>query len=226
MTTLKAAAIDIDGVLVADTFSPVIKWMVETHGGTYDREVERNVFSQNRHQAARYLIDRLGREQSEQEFLDHYFQTREQWIAEHGGGPVAGITEFLDTLTDAGLRLVCYGGLAASHFEKELAPWVERFETYVCTNDFRPGVAEIVQDTLVLAPAEVVFFDDVSRVAEAARSLGCPFIGTPAGWPWGHQRHDMEALGVPLLLGGLADLTPALLSDCDRRAQAGYWKRP
>jgi len=62
---LKAAAVDLDGVLVADTFSPVIKLMVESRGGTYDREIESHVFSQNRQDAARYLIGRLGVKASE-----------------------------------------------------------------------------------------------------------------------------------------------------------------
>lgn len=221
---LKAVAVDIDGVLVADTFSPAIKQLVEAHGGTYDREVERHVFSQNRHKAARYLLDRLGLAQTEDDFLALYFRTRDQWIQDHGGGPVPGIAPFLDTLEGAGLRVICYGGLDRKHFEKELAPWANRFETYICTNDFRPGVAEIVGEVFALPPSQVVFIDDVSRVAEAARDLGVPFIGMPASWPWGHQRRDMEALGVPILVKSLEEVTSEVLMDCDRRAQAGYWR--
>jgi beta-phosphoglucomutase-like phosphatase (HAD superfamily) len=221
--TLKAAAVDIDGVLVADTFSPVIKLLVEEFGGVYDREIERHVFSQNRSDAARYLLDRLGLDLSIEDFVALYFRTRDQWIDAHGGGLNADAGRFLDVLEDSGLRLVCYGGLPRSHFEKELGPWASRFETYVCTNDFRPGVQEIVRDVFALPPREVLFFDDVSRVAEAARLLGCPFVGVPAAWPWGYQKSDMLAVGVPVLLQTLSDLTVDRMTDLDKRALRGYW---
>ena len=63
-------------------------------------------------------------------------------------------------------------------------------------------------------------------VAEAARDLGAPFLGMPASWPWGHQRRDMEALGVPFLIDHLSDVTPALLAACDHRASNTYWETP
>ena len=225
LTTLKAAAVDIDGVLVADTFSPVIKLLVEEFGGTYDREIERHVFSQNRTAAARYLLDRLGLDQSVEDFVALYFRTRDQWIATHGGGLNPDAGRFLDVLEQSGLRLVCYGGLPRSHFEKELGPWAPRFETYVCTNDFRPGVTEIVRDVLHLQPSEVLFFDDVSRVGEAARSLGCPFVGVPAPWPWGYQRADMQTLGVPVVLSALLEVTPQQVTKLDELASRGYWRQ-
>lgn len=224
MRVLKAAAIDIDGVLVADTFSPVIRSLVEARGHDYDRDIERHVFSQNRLEAARYLLNRLNWDLSEQELLDHYFQVRAQWIERHGGGPLPGIDGFLGVLEEAGLRLVCYGGLARDHFLKELGPWSHRFETYVCTDSFRPGVAEIVQSLSPLRPEQIVFFDDVSRVGEAARSVGCPFIGVPSSKPWSFQRADMKALGVPLLLEEIGQLTPEVLKNCDLRAAQGYWR--
>ncbi len=226
LTTLRAAAVDIDGVLVADTFSPVIKFMVESYGGTYDRDIERHVFSQNRQQAARYLLDRLGLTIAEDAFIAEYFQHRKTWISEHGGGLNPGAEAFINVLSAAGLRLVCYGGLPASHFEQALGPLSARFETYVCTNDFRPGVAEITRTVLAAEPRRVLFFDDVSRVAEAARDVGCAFIGVPSPLPWSFQRSDMDAVGVRYRLSSLSDLTPALLAEVDARAAGGFWEDP
>lgn len=221
--TLQAAAVDLDGVLVPDTFSPVIRALVEAHGGTYDRETERNVFSQNRSDAAGYLARRLADGTTPDDLLDEYFRLRRERTARHPGGPVPGAGDFLGVLAGAGLRLVCYGGLGQDHFDRELGPLASRFEAYVCTDGFRPGVAQIVA-RLGLAPAQVLFFDDVSRVAEAARDLGCPFAGVPAPWPWGYQRADMEALGVPVLLDGLEGIGPGDLVRWDGRAARGWWE--
>jgi len=223
LTTLKAAAVDIDGVLAADTFSPVIRQLVEAYGGTYDRDIERNVFSQNRQAAARYLLDRLGLSVPEDAFIAEYFERRAAWIAANGGGLNPGVGPFLDVLAQGDLRLVCYGGLAAPHFERELGAWAARFETYVCTNEFRPGVVEITRDVLRLPPREVLFFDDVARVAEAARALGCAFVGVPSPFPWGFQRTDMEAAGVDYRLHSLSEWTVALQTEVDRRAAGGFW---
>jgi beta-phosphoglucomutase-like phosphatase (HAD superfamily) len=223
LSTLKAAAVDIDGVLVADTFSPVIREMVDSYGGTYDRDVERHVFSQNRLSAARYLIGRLGLNISEDALIAEYFERRAAWIETHGGGLNPGVEGFLDTLADAGLRMICYGGLSASHFERELGRWTSRFETYVCTNDFRPGVAEITRDVFALAPQKLLFFDDVSLVAEAARELGCAFVGVPSPFSWGFQAGDMVAVGVRHRLGSLAELTPERLRTIDAEAETGFW---
>ena len=53
---IRAVALDIDGVLLSDTFSPIIKSLVEFFDGAYSREVERNVFSQNQKEASNISV--------------------------------------------------------------------------------------------------------------------------------------------------------------------------
>lgn len=40
---IKLVAIDVDGVLLTDTYSPAIRSFVEQHGGVYTPELERQV---------------------------------------------------------------------------------------------------------------------------------------------------------------------------------------
>ncbi|NNJ08453.1 HAD family phosphatase, partial [Streptomyces sp. PKU-MA01144] len=52
---LRLAALNIDGVLLNDTFSPVIHRFIVSRGGAYTAEVERRVFSQPQHVASEYM---------------------------------------------------------------------------------------------------------------------------------------------------------------------------
>ncbi|KAF6625255.1 hypothetical protein MF628_005275 [Paenibacillus polymyxa] len=45
MNTIRLIACDVDGILLTDTFSPVLKSLVKKAGMPYTREIERNVFS-------------------------------------------------------------------------------------------------------------------------------------------------------------------------------------
>lgn len=44
MKRAKLIAVDIDGVILKDTFSPVLFNLIKKRGGVYDRETERNIF--------------------------------------------------------------------------------------------------------------------------------------------------------------------------------------
>jgi FMN phosphatase YigB (HAD superfamily) len=107
---------------------------------------------------------------------------------------------------------------------RELGDLADLFDRYVCTNDVRPGVREIVEDIYGVDPRSALFIDDVNYVGEAVRDLGAAFIGVPSSAPWSWQRHDMEANRMPCIVPNLASIDDALLDRVDALAGAGrFW---
>jgi phosphoglycolate phosphatase-like HAD superfamily hydrolase len=228
LSKLRMAALNIDGVLLNDTFSPVIHRFVTSRGGTYSADLERRIFSQPRVVAGRVLADTCGLSTSPMETIALYFEERERYLADHPVRVLDGAEELLRKLRALGLRTVCYGGLDASHFDRYLGHLAHLFDEprYVCTNDIRPGLYEIAVDVAGLASDEVLFVDDVARVAEAARDLGAPFVGLPSGFEHGHQRQLMAEAGARHLVGALDEIDDRLLRTIDAEAQAGtLWDR-
>ncbi|MBB4893968.1 beta-phosphoglucomutase-like phosphatase (HAD superfamily) [Streptomyces olivoverticillatus] len=220
---IRLAAVNIDGVLLNDTFSPVIHHFVTSRGGRYTADIERAVFSQPQLIAAKALGEAAGVDWTPQQVLETYFEERAAHLRRDPVRLLDGAVELLHRLRALGLRTVCYGGLDASHFTRFLGEHADLFDGpgYVCTNDFRPGVAEITEDVFGLRPDEALFVDDVARVAEAARDLGVAFIGHPSGFPHGFQREAMRAAGVRHLAGSLSEIDEALLRRVDEEAVAG-----
>ncbi|MFD4789883.1 HAD family phosphatase [Streptomyces sp. NPDC058459] len=223
---LRLAAVNIDGVLLNDTFSPVIRQVVLGLGGQYTAEVEHTLFSQPQTVAAQAFARAARLPQSPQELVDAYFRERERYLTRHPVRVQDGAADLLALLRGLGLRLVCYGGLNRTHFERHLGPLARLFDLpgYVCTDKFRPGIREITRDICGLDYDQVVFIDDVARVAEAARQLGVPFIGRPGEFEHGHQRALMKRAGVRHLVPTLRDIDEELLRTLDAEAAAGtYW---
>lgn len=220
---VRMAALNIDGVLLNDTFSPVIHHFVTSRGGTYSAELERRIFSQPQVVAGRVLAETCGLPTSPMETIALYLQERERYLADHPVRLLDGAVELLRRLRALGLRTVCYGGLDASHFERYLGHLADLFDEpgYVCTNDIRPGLYEIAVDVAGLACDEVLFIDDVARVAEAARELGVPFIGHPSDFEHGHQRQLMAEAGARHVVGSLDAIDERLLRTVDAEARAG-----
>ncbi|MET3987073.1 HAD family hydrolase [Streptomyces sp. PvR034] len=220
---LRLAAVNIDGVLLGDTFSPVIHQFVTSRGGTYDADVERAVFSQSRTVAARALGAAAGLDWTPERVLEVYFEERAAYLAEHPLTVLPGAEQLLHRLRALGLRTVCYGGLDKAHFDTHLGRYAHLFDEpgYVCTNDFRPGIQEIAVDTFGVAYDEAVFIDDVARVSEAARALRVPFIGHPSRFPHGFQASLMREVGVRHVVGSLDEIDEELLRTLDGEAAAG-----
>jgi len=216
-------ALDIDGVALFDTFSPVIYLLVKKWGGEYTRDIERNVFSQQRKKAAAYLINAFDLQMSNDELIRTYFEERDEYLKKFENGPVPGLREFLERLKLAGLKIVCYGGLEKEHFYKEMAEYTDFFdgEKYICTNDIRPGIKEIVTDYYGLKYENVLFIDDVSRVAEEAKSKNVPFIGVPSDFKHGFQERDMRLAGVKYMVSSIRDIDYSLLEQIDEDAASG-----
>ncbi|MET9320706.1 HAD family phosphatase [Streptomyces sp. NPDC003038] len=220
---LRLAAVNIDGVLLNDTFSPVIHHFVTSRGGVYDADVERSVFSQSQTVAARALGAAAGVDWSPRKVLDVYFEERAAYLADHPLQVMPGAEELLHRLRGLGLRTICYGGLDKRHFDTYLGRYAHLFDGpgYICTNDFRPGIHEIAADTFGLDYDRALFIDDVARVSEAARDLRVPFIGHPSDFEHGFQARLMRDAGVRHVVGSLGEIDEELLRRLDAEAAVG-----
>lgn len=217
---LRLIAVNIDGVLLNDTFSPVIHRFVVARGGIYTAELERAVFSQSQLQAAAVLA-RPG--ERPEEVVEAYFREREAYLREDPVRVLDGADRLLERLRATGVPLVCYGGLGRSHFDRHLASRAQYFDEprYVCTDGFRPGIREIAEDVFGLRCDQVLFIDDVARVAETARSLGAAFIGYPTSYEHSFQRQLMREVGARHVVGSLDAVDQQLLRTVDAEAADG-----
>ncbi|GHE12698.1 HAD family phosphatase [Streptomyces alanosinicus] len=220
---LRLVALNIDGVLLNDTFSPVIHRFITGRGGAYTEDTERAVFSQPRRIAGQRMAEALGGVMSGDEALAAYFRERDRYLAEHPVRIQAGAVDLLHRLRGLGLSTVCYGGLGKEHFTAFLGAYEDLFDApgYVCTDAFRPGLHEIVTEYFGLKHEQVLFVDDVARVAEEARLLGMPFVGMPTTFEHSHQRALMRRAGVRRLIDGLDAIDEGLLRAVDADAAAG-----
>lgn len=213
---LRLAALNIDGVLLSDSFSPVIRAFVESRGGRYTAELEHRVFSQNRERAARALAEALPG-LTAAEVPAAYFREREEYLAAHPMTVMPGTLPLLRRLRRLGLPFVCYGGLDRDHFDRYLGPHADLFTepAYICTDKIRPGLREIAE-RFDLDPGEILFVDDVARVAEAALELGACFIGHPSTLPHNHQAARMRESGIRHIVDSLDAIDEDLLIRIDR----------
>jgi FMN phosphatase YigB (HAD superfamily) len=233
MKTLKLIAVDIDGPLLTDSFAPLLKLSCEFYGLAYTREMEDNMFSRNRAEATAYFKSQFKevpedlKGKSSQDMEQSYFEFRQAYLAENPITLSEGAADLMALLPSMGVRLVCYGGLDEKYMRSELGAAADIFESYICTNDFRPGVREIVEDHYRLAPHQVLFIDDVNFVANHARQLGTCFIGVPARTDWGFQRQGMEDAGLPFICKHSGEIDRALLERVDVLAtENSFWKAP
>ncbi len=229
LQTIRLIAVDLDGPLLIDTFSPIMhKLCIEYYRIDYTRELERNTFSRSRAEVVAYLRRQIGeqmseteRKQSDEESIASYFRYRDEYMRDHPHGMKPEVPAFLDLLTSLGVTVICYGGLDEDYMRRALGEQAARFATYICTNEFRPGVREIVRDFYKLEPHQALFIDDVNFVAEHAKALGTPFIGVPSSEPWSWQKHDMEETGVRRIVDSVSRIDLALLQEIDAAAAHG-----
>jgi beta-phosphoglucomutase-like phosphatase (HAD superfamily) len=223
LTRLRLGAVNIDGVLLNDTFSPVIHRFLVSRGCAYTAEIERSIFSQPRSVAGRLIAEAVDGSMTGEEALEAYFEERARYLAAHPVRINDGALELVRRLRAAGLRTVCYGGLGKSHFDTFLGDHADLFDGpgYICTDTFRPGLHEIAVDHFGLEHDQVLVIDDVARVAEAARLLGMPFIGHPSRFEHSFQRRLMREAGVRHLVDSLHAVDEELLRSVDAEAAAG-----
>lgn len=225
MDTIKLIAVNIDGVLLEDTFSPVIYDFVTKYGLEYTQEIEKNIFSRPQKEAAKYAVSIFGDNLDIDTLIKNYFEEREKFISTNGCHVNEGVPEFLELVSTLNINLVYYGGLMEDKIGKEFQKYKKYFDRYICTNDFRPGIKEITKDIYGLDYNQVLFIDDVNTVAEYAKANNVPFIGIPSHFPWGFQRQDMIKTKVKYLLNSLKEINIDLLERIDYEASAGsIWK--
>ncbi|MDI5966998.1 HAD family phosphatase [Streptantibioticus silvisoli] len=223
LVQLRLAAINIDGVLLNDTFSPVLRRYLERRGAAYTAQVERRLFSQPRELVGRLFVELTGEAVTPQEAMAAYFTEREEYLRSHPVVVDPGAVGLLERLRALGLRTVCYGGLARGHFDAFLGAHRELFDDpgYVCTDAIRPGVHEIVTEHFDLKYDQALFIDDVARMADATRALGVAFVGHPSRHPDSHQARMMRESGVRHVVDSLAAIDEPLLRVLDAEAAAG-----
>ncbi|MER6609445.1 HAD family hydrolase [Streptomyces sp. NPDC000927] len=244
---IRLAALNIDGVLLNDTFSPVIHGFLTRRGATYTADVERRIFSQPRHIAAREIAAVLGLDlgpdagsgasagagpgagpalgpgSSPDDVLAAYFEERAAFLVAHPVRILPGAIEMVHRARALGMKTVCYGGLDKEHFDRFLGEFADLFDGpgYVCTNAFRPGIHEIATEFFGLRHDQVLVVDDVARVAEAAKSLDMPFIGHPSSFEHSFQRQLMRDVGTRHIVDSLDAIDDALLRSLDEEAASG-----
>ncbi|MER6111628.1 HAD family phosphatase [Streptomyces hirsutus] len=220
---LRLGAVNIDGVMLNDTFSPVIHHFLVSRGCVYTAELERTIFSQPRAVAGRLLAEAGGNSMSGEEALEAYFEERARYLRTCPVRVNEGAVALVGLLRGLGLRTVCYGGLGKDHFDAFLGEHAALFDApgYICTDSFRPGLHEIATEYFGVEHDEVLIVDDVARVAEEARLLGMPFIGHPSRFEHSFQRQLMREAGVRHLVDSLHAIDEDLLRTLDSEAAAG-----
>ncbi|MBV9823902.1 MAG: hypothetical protein JO144_16860, partial [Actinobacteria bacterium] len=230
LTKIRLVALDSDGVLLNDTYSPVIERFVTKHGGEYTAAVERGVWGSPQLAAGQNMALACKLPWSGKDTIAAFFRERDAYLAEHPIEVMPGAERLLATLKEAGVRVTCYGGRNREYtFDKYLGHLAEYFDPeipYVDVNDFRPGMAEIVRDIFGYRFDEVLFVDDINRVAEVTKALGAGFLGVPASMPHNFQRAEMAATGVRYTVDDIAEIDLALLHRIDADLAAGTLWRP
>ncbi|MFI6130788.1 HAD family hydrolase [Micromonospora sp. NPDC051141] len=225
---IRLVALDSDGVVLNDTYSPVIESFVTMHGGSYTAHVERHVWGSPQLAAGQNMALACKLPWTAKETIAAFFAHREEYLRTHPVEVTEGAEELLATLREVDVRVVCYGGRNREYtFDRYLGHLAGYFDAeipYVDVNDVRPGTKEIVRDIFGYEFDEVVFVDDINRVAEVTRALGAGFIGVPASMPHNFQREEMVATGVRHLVDDIRKIDVDLLRTVDQELAAGtHW---
>lgn len=216
MKNIKLIACDIDGVLLKDTFSPVLRALTHKYGVLYTKDLENNTFSQRRSDAADYLRNHLkiSETTTRNDILKEYFLERDKYLQDNESILIPGVQEFLEMLSSLDVVLVCYGGLEEEMIDSEFLPYLKYFDRYICTNSFRPGLKEIT-NSYGYTYSDVLFIDDVNRVAKEAKEKRIPFIGIPPRHSWGYQMEQMKETGVKYTVKSISEITRDYLEIID-----------
>lgn len=216
---IKLFAIDSDGVLLNDTYSPAIKKFVEEHNTKYTKEIERSVWGSPQVTAGHNLALACKLPYSGEKVIEEFFKTREKYLKENPVEVKPNIEPVLKMLNSTGAKVTCYGGRNKEYsFDKFLDAYASYFDTkkpYIDINAFRPGVSEITKDIFNVEFDEVVFIDDINRVAEVCKALNAGFIGVPANMPHNFQVQEMKETEAKFIVNDFSKITSELIQEVD-----------
>lgn len=209
-------AIDTNGVLLSDVYSTPIRTFVERHGGHYTADLERQILGSPHMAGGHIMALACNLPWTAMETIDAFLAEQAQYAARHPVQLAPGAVALLARLKETGTRITAYGGSTkAAIFDRYLAPVSEYFDAdlpYIDMGHARPGMAEIHRQTATSA-GELVFIDDLNRVAQVSKTLGCGFIGKPATL---YQKQQMQASGVRFICKDLDEIDQTLLQALDQ----------
>ncbi|MCG7388446.1 HAD family hydrolase [Pantoea sp. ACRSB] len=217
LNKIKLVAVDVDGVLLNDTYSPAIKSFVELHGGVYTPELERLVWGSPHIAGGHNMSLTCKLPWSAQKTIDAFFNHHMKYIKAHPIEITPGAEDFLKILQEFNVRVTSYGGRTKEYiFDKYLSSLRRYFDNdkpYIDTNSIRPGVMEITRDIFKLNFDEVLFIDDINRLAEVAKFYKTAFIGTPVTT---YQKEQMLETGVRYIIPSVREFTSDMLISIDK----------
>lgn len=225
LNKIKLVAVDVDGVLLTDTYSPAIKSFVEQHGGVYTPELERLVWGSPHIAGGHNMSLACKLPWSAQETIEAFFHHHSKYIETNPIVVVPGAEDFLRLLQEFNVRVTSYGGRTKEYvFDKYMSPLEKYFDKgkpYIDTNSIRLGVMEITREIFKLNFDEVLFVDDINRMAEVAKFYKTGFIGTPVTV---YQKEQMQETGVKYIVPSVKEITRDMLIKTDRALASGsHW---
>lgn len=222
---IKLIAVDVDGVLLTDTYSPAIRSFVEQHGGVYTSDLERQVWGSPHIAGGHNMSLACKLPWSAQKTIEAFFQHHGKYIENNPIEVVSGAESFLSLLQEFNVRVTSYGGRTKEYifdrYMPSLAKYFDKEYPYIDTNAIRPGVMEITKDVFHFDFDEVLFIDDINRMAEVAKYYRTGFIGTPVTT---YQKEQMQDTGVKYTVPSVDGITREILIQIDDElASDSHW---
>lgn len=156
MTARKYAAINIDGVLLTDTFSTVIYDFIVEHGGVYDEDTERAILSQPQSVGGAGMARATRRPWTSAEAIEKYFEKRSEYISRFPPEVIPGARELLQRLHAYDYSLIAYGGLSKDHFDAEVGDLAQLFGD--------PSTCARIRYDLVFARSATTYSTSATRI--------------------------------------------------------------
>lgn len=223
--SIRLIAIDVDGVILNDTYSPAIQSFIEKHGGTYTPELERLVWG-SPHIAGGHIMSLACKlPWSAQQTINEFFNHHDSYLDMHPLHILDGVETFLKLINEYNIKITSYGGRTQKYifdsYMSSLKMYFDKNNPYIDTNSIRPGVMEITKEIFQLEYNQVLFIDDINRMAEVAKYFNAGFAGTPVTR---YQARQMQETGVKYIFNGLSEFKEENLLEIDRRLlQNNLW---
>lgn len=225
LNNIKYIAIDTDGVLLNDTYSPVIKKFVEKYGIEYTSSIERSVWGSPQITAGHNLSLACKLPHPGEKVIGEFFKLREEYLRTHPVEVMPNIEGPLNMFNRLGIKVISYGGrnreYSFDRFLKKYSNFFDPKTPYIDINAKRPGMLQIIDEVLFCQPSEVIFIDDINRVAEVCKSIGAGFIGVPASMEHNFQFQEMQRTGVKHMVKSFSKIDEEHILSIDEMLKRG-----